>query len=75
MTYRPRQLCPRNSLLCSLLGNLSDPAVNFDRILTDLGAILKDSGHYRRGGVSKARESSIAVACLSKNTKKDGQTK
>jgi hypothetical protein len=46
----PRQLCPRNSSLCSFIGKFPDLAVNFDRNLTDLGAILKNSGRYRRGG-------------------------
>jgi hypothetical protein len=31
-------------------GDLSDLPVNFDRILTDSGAIPRNSGRYRRGG-------------------------
>jgi hypothetical protein len=37
-TNPPRQLCPWNSSLCSCVGNVSDLAVNFDRMLTDSGA-------------------------------------
>jgi hypothetical protein len=60
--YPPRQLCPRNSSQCSLLGNLPDLAMRFDRILTDSGANLKNSRRYRREGLHE--EPKLDAMCL-----------